>query len=64
MECIGHRTRITIINIDTSGSSFAVAAYVTSYISKVDKFSNVGWKDVMRELDAQIKSAVTLNEGR
>ena len=46
-----------------TGSSFAVAAYVTSYISKVDKFSKVGWKDIIRELDSQIRAVATLHEG-
>ena len=41
--------------ITNTGNSFAVAAYVTSYISKVDKLNKVGWKDVLRELDAHIK---------
>jgi len=39
---------------DRSGNSFAVAAYVTSYISKPDKFAKVGWRDILRELDTQI----------
>ena len=46
-----------------TGSSFAVAAYVTSYISKVDKFNKVGWKDLLRELDKQIKNIAGENTG-
>ena len=45
------------------GSSFAVAAYVTSYISKVDKLNKVGWKDLLRELDTQIQNIAVANEG-
>ena len=52
-NCINHQ----------SGSSFAVAAYVTSYISKVDKFNKVGWKDLLRELDTQIKSIAVNDTG-
>ena len=40
-----------------------MAAYVTSYISKIDKFSNVSWKDMLNELNAQIKTAVAMNDG-
>lgn len=49
---------------DGSGNSFAVAAYVTSYISKPDKFAKIGWRDILRELDTQIENIAEANKGK
>ena len=49
---------------DRTGNSFAVAAYVTSYISKPDKFMKIGWRDILRELDTQIESIPAANKGK
>ena len=43
--------------------SFAAAAYVTSYISKMDKFAKVGWKDVLRELESQLRASAEVYKG-
>ena len=40
-----------------------MAAYVTNYISKVDNFGKLGWREIVRELDNQLRAAVTLHEG-
>lgn len=32
-----------------------MCAYITSYISKVDKFNNTSWRDVVRDLDDTLK---------
>ena len=50
-------------NLDLSGSSFAVAGYVTMYISKVDKNDDNGVKDMMHEVESQMRTAVELYEG-
>ena len=31
-----------------------IAAYITSYISKVDKTQNLSWRDVLRQLDREM----------
>lgn len=40
-----------------------MAAYVTSYISKPDKFAKIGWRDILRELDTHIETITTANKG-
>lgn len=48
---------------DRIGSSFPVVAYITSYISKLDKFSKVGWRDVMHELKSQLVTSAEMHKG-
>ena len=52
------------ILLEQTGPSFAVAAYVTSYISKMDKFTKVGWRDVMHELDSQLRASADAYKGK
>jgi hypothetical protein len=46
-----------------TGSSFAVSAYVTSYISKLDKFGTVSWRDVIHELEGQLRASTDVHKG-
>jgi len=45
------------------GSSYAVAAYVSSYVSKVDKFVNTSWRDIVREIDYELRQLVESKAG-
>lgn len=36
-----------------------IAAYITSYISKLDKTQNLSWRDVLRQLDIEMHDTST-----
>jgi len=35
-----------------------VSAYISGYISKMDKMNNESWKDAIRELDNDLRNVV------
>lgn len=47
-----------------AGASYAVSAYVSSYVTKVDKFENISWREVYREIDEELRSGINNLEAK